>query len=197
LLKEEKEYISHPNKLQADPEILLTSSIPQVLFSMSTTPPSPLTPLPLTHQSTPQSLPPPPPKAPRDISSAIDPDNITLGPYTQKYAKSDNIYLATANFELTFALTSYKANQLDGDPKNLVQAHAAPDSTQFETAIVVEKKQHEQLGTWKLVDLLPSHKTINSLWVFKWKRNNTSEIARHKARLVADGLYQIPDVDFL
>jgi len=83
LLEEEKEYISYPNKLQVDPEILPTPSIPQVPPSMPTTPPSPLTPLLLTHQSTPQSPPPPlPPKAPRDISSAIDPDNIILGPYT-------------------------------------------------------------------------------------------------------------------
>jgi len=137
LLEEEKEYISHPNKLQA--EILPTPSTPQVLPSMPTTPPSPLTPLPLTRQSTPQS-PPLPPKAPRDISSAIDPDNIILGSRTRKYAKSDSAYLATANFGLTFALASYEANQLDGDPKNLVQARAAPDSAQFEAAMVAEKK---------------------------------------------------------
>jgi len=28
-----------------------------------------------------------------------------------------------------------------------MQAHAAPDLAQFETAIIVEKEQHEQLGT--------------------------------------------------
>ena len=135
---------------------------------MPTTPPSPLTPLPLTRQSTPQSLP-PPPKAPRDISSAIDPDNIILGSRTQKYAKSDSAHLATANFGLIFALTSYEANQLDGDPKNLVQARVVPDSAQFEAAMTAEKEQHELLGTWKLVNLLPGHKAINSLWVFKRK----------------------------
>jgi len=53
LLEEEKEYISHLNKLQADPEMLPTPSIPQVPFSMPTTPPSSLTPLLLTYQSTP------------------------------------------------------------------------------------------------------------------------------------------------
>jgi len=143
LLKEEKEYISCPNKLQTDPEMLPTPSTPQVFSSMPTTPPSPLTPLPLTHQSTPQSLPPPLPKAPHDISSAINPDNIILGPCTQKYAKSDNVHLATADFGLIFALASYKANQLDNDPKNLMQACAAPDSAQFEAAIVAEKEQHK------------------------------------------------------
>ena len=55
LLEEKKEYISHSNKLQADPEILLTLSVPWVLPSIPTTPPSPLTLLPLTRQSTPQS----------------------------------------------------------------------------------------------------------------------------------------------
>jgi len=110
-------------------------------------------------------------------------DQIPFDPHqrTQKYAKSDNVYLATANFELTFALASYKANQLDSDPKNLVQARAAPDSAQFEAAIVAEKEQHEQIGTWKLVNLPPGHKAINSLWVFKQKQNNAGEIARHKA----------------
>jgi len=144
LLEEEKEYISCPNKLQADQEILPTPSTPQVLPFMPTTPPSPLTPLPLTRQSTPQS-PPPLPKAPRDISSAIDPDNIILGSRTRKYAKSDSAHLATANFGLTFALASYEANQLNDDPKNLVQARAAPDSVQFEAAMFAEKEQHELL----------------------------------------------------
>jgi len=90
-----------------------------------------------------KSPPPPLPKAPHDINSTIDPDNIILGPRTWKYAKSDNVHLAAGNFGLTFALASYEANQLDGDPKNLVQAHAAPDSAQFETAMVAEKKQHK------------------------------------------------------
>jgi len=139
LLEEEKEYISRPNKLQADQEILPTPSTSRVLPSMPTTPPSPLTPLPLTRQSTPQS-PPPPPKAPRDISSTIDLDNIILGSRTRKYAKSDSVHLATANFGLIFALTSYEANQLNGNPKNLVQACAAPDSAQFEAAMVAEKE---------------------------------------------------------
>jgi len=168
LFEEEKEYISCPNKLQADPEILLTLSAPWVPPSIPTTPPSPLTPLPLTCQSTPQS-PPLPPKAPRDISSTIDPDNIILGSCTWKYAKSDSAHLAIANFELTFALASYKANQLDDDPKNLVQARAAPDSAQFEAAMAAKKEQHKLLGTWKLVDLPPGRKAINSLWVFKQK----------------------------
>jgi len=50
-----------------------------------------------------------------------------------------------------------------------VQAYAAPNSAQFEAAIVAEKKKHEQLGTWEPVDLPPGHKAINSLWVFKQK----------------------------
>jgi len=78
-----------------------------------------------------------------------------------------------------------------------VQACAIPDSAQFEAAMVAEKEQHELLGTWKLVDLSPGRKAINSLWVFKQKQTNAGEIARHKARLVVDGLYQIPGVDFL
>jgi len=106
---------------------------------MPTTPPSPLTLLLLTHQSTPQSSP-PPPKAPCNISSAIDPDNIILGLHIQKYTKSDSAHLATANFGLTFVLTSYEANQLDSDPKNLVQACTTPDSAQFETAMIAEKE---------------------------------------------------------
>ena len=78
-----------------------------------------------------------------------------------------------------------------------MQAHAAPDLAQFETAIIVEKEQHEQLGTWKLMDLPSCCKAINSLGVFKQKWNNTGEIAWHKTWLVADSLYQISSVNFL
>ena len=43
--------------------------------------------------------------------------------------------------------------------------------------MVAEKEQHKRLGTWKLVDLPPGCKAINSLWVFKQKQNNAGEIA--------------------
>jgi len=46
------------------------------------------------------------------------------------------------------------------------------------------------------MDLPPSCKAINYLWVFKQKQNNASKIAQHKAWLVVGDLHQIPSVDF-
>lgn len=51
-------------------------------------------------------------------------------------------------------------------------------------------------GTWTLTPL-PSHKkAIGCKWVYRIKRNPDGSIARHKARLVANGFNQEEGVDY-
>ena len=54
---------------------------------------------------------------------------------------------------------------------------------------------HSQ-GTWTLVPL-PSHKNlVGCKWIFKLKKNVDGSVARHKARLVAQGFSQEPGLDY-
>ncbi|GKD03244.1 retrotransposon protein, putative, ty1-copia subclass, partial [Tanacetum coccineum] len=49
---------------------------------------------------------------------------------------------------------------------------------------------------WKLVDLLPSCKTVGSKWLFKKKTDMDGNIHTYKARLVAKGFTQTYGVDY-
>ena len=50
--------------------------------------------------------------------------------------------------------------------------------------------------TWKLVDLLPSCKTIGCKWILRKKLKPDGSIDKFKARLVAKGFKQKADLDF-
>jgi hypothetical protein len=44
--------------------------------------------------------------------------------------------------------------------------------------------------TWELVDLPTSHCPITLKWVFKLKKNETGDVVKHKAKLIAHGFVQ-------
>ena len=51
-------------------------------------------------------------------------------------------------------------------------------------------------GTWRLEEAPPGANIIRSKWVFKAKQDAAGNIARYKARLVAQGFSQISGVDY-
>ncbi|XP_038895771.1 uncharacterized mitochondrial protein AtMg00820-like [Benincasa hispida] len=58
---------------------------------------------------------------------------------------------------------------------------------------------HEALiqnNTWPLTPLPQDHKVIGSKWVFRLKQTPSGEIARFKARLVAQGFSQDYGIDY-
>ena len=63
---------------------------------------------------------------------------------------------------------------------------------------VVEEKLHslESHHTWEFEELLQGRKAIGSKCVFKVKYYTDGTVARFKARLVAQGFYQVSDIDF-
>ena len=50
--------------------------------------------------------------------------------------------------------------------------------------------------TWSLVDPPPDRKIVSCKWVLQKKTDATGNIIRFKARLVARGFSQIPEIDF-
>jgi hypothetical protein len=51
-------------------------------------------------------------------------------------------------------------------------------------------------GTWSLVSLPAKRTLVGCKWIFKIKRHSDGSIARHKARLVAQGFSQEPGLDY-
>ena len=82
------------------------------------------------------------------------------------------------------------------EPRTLVEAKRRPDWPLWEKAIEEELATLKAAGTWKLEEPLPGANIIGSKWVFKAKKDAAGNIARHKARLVAQGFSQIGGVDY-
>ncbi|KAL0546151.1 hypothetical protein IC582_016057 [Cucumis melo] len=51
-------------------------------------------------------------------------------------------------------------------------------------------------NTWSLTQQKCDQKTVGCKWVFKIKRNSDGSIARYKARLIAKGCHQTPNIDY-
>lgn len=77
-------------------------------------------------------------------------------------------------------------------PRNIREAKASP---QWTKAMVSEMKALEKNETWSLIPRALEHKVLNCKWVYKLKQDENGNISRHKARLVANGMRQIDDID--
>lgn len=74
---------------------------------------------------------------------------------------------------------------------------AEPDGdSAWRMAMQEEIDSIERNCTWELSDLPAGHRAITLKWVYKLKRNETGEVIKHKARLVARGFVQQEGIDF-
>jgi hypothetical protein len=82
------------------------------------------------------------------------------------------------------------------EPRTLAEAKRRPEWPQWERAIQEELATLKTAGTWRLEEPPPGANIIGSKWVFKAKKDAAGNIARYKARLVAQGFSQIGGVDY-
>ena len=82
------------------------------------------------------------------------------------------------------------------EPRSLAEAKRRPDWALWEKAIGEELDTLKKAGTWRLEDAPTGANIIGSKWVFKAKRDAAGNIARYKARLVAQGFSQIDGIDY-
>lgn len=80
-------------------------------------------------------------------------------------------------------------------PRNLREALESPQSKEWMTGINEEIENLERLKTWIDEPSLPKN-YIGSKWIFKLKRDVNGNIARYKARLVAQGFGQRENIDY-
>lgn len=83
-----------------------------------------------------------------------------------------------------------------GDPRSFKEALESRDGPKWQQAMDEEFNALETNGTWTLCELPSGANLIGSKWVFKQKLNELGEVARYKARFVAQGFSQKPGQDY-
>lgn len=78
-------------------------------------------------------------------------------------------------------------------PSNI---HQVMGDSAWKTALHVELQALHKNGTWKLVVPPDNRVLVGCKWIFKLNRNSDGSIARHKARLMAQGYSQVAGVDY-
>lgn len=96
--------------------------------------------------------------------------------------------------ELAMLVETAEAEALE--PSSLADAKRRPDWADWERALDEELATLHEAGTWEIVEPPPGANIVGSKWVFKAKKDADGNIARKKARLVAQGFSQVPGIDY-
>ncbi|UYV82166.1 hypothetical protein LAZ67_21001203 [Cordylochernes scorpioides] len=82
------------------------------------------------------------------------------------------------------------------EPSTIEEALCGPEATNWSEAIQRELQGLEEKGAWEIVPRPVNKRVIDSRWVFKRKFDSYGNLREYRARLVARGFHQIPNVDF-
>ncbi|UYV81595.1 hypothetical protein LAZ67_20001645 [Cordylochernes scorpioides] len=82
------------------------------------------------------------------------------------------------------------------EPQSFEEAVRSPEAVYWRKAMDDELRVLQERGTWELSTLSPGKKPISSRWVYKVKTNESGNVERFKARLVArDNAYLYGDLE--
>jgi hypothetical protein len=81
-------------------------------------------------------------------------------------------------------------------PKTLKEAKASEYWPEFEMAIKIENKNLSDHDTFRIIPDDPHKHKLGTKYVFDIKSDANGDVTRFKARLVAQGFSQIPDMEF-
>ena len=98
---------------------------------------------------------------------------------------------------LTFAYACLMAESIGPDPTTYHQSLQSPAAAKWKAAMDEEYNALVKNGTWTLCPLPKGRKAIGTKWVYKTKTDESGQVSRYKARLVAQGFNQVPGRDFV
>jgi hypothetical protein len=85
----------------------------------------------------------------------------------------------------------------DLDPKSMAECQQRSDWTKWKEAINSELSSLAKRKVFtSVIPTPPRIHPVGFKWVFTRKRNENNEVVRYKARLVAQGFTQRPDIDY-
>jgi len=91
----------------------------------------------------------------------------------------------------------FEANLIEFEEQSTyAEAMANSNAKEWKEAIDIELEALKKNKTWIFTTLPEGKRAITSKWVFKIKRNETGNIERFKARLVARGYNQKEGIDY-
>jgi hypothetical protein len=82
------------------------------------------------------------------------------------------------------------------DPLTYNQAMRSPEAASWNSAMKAELDSVGSTGTWIEVVTPQDRRLVGNKWVYKTKRDASGNIAKFKARIVAQGFSQVEGVDF-
>ena len=136
------------------------------------------------------------------------PSSIVMGNHVEReddheeiatnYVESGESYnRKTTVVDIYFASKIADLMDLDPEPKSLIEYRKRSDWDKQKAAIEAELRslcQREVFGP--AVPTPPKVIPVGCKWVFLRKRNEHGQVVRYKARLVAQGFTQRPDIDY-
>jgi hypothetical protein len=142
-----------------------------------------------------------------DAGTSERPDEIVLGntepsigvqEISINYLTSGATYnRKTTNVDIYFSTSIAENLQNEPDPKSMVECKKCSDWNKWKEAIEAELASLTKREVFSsVIPTPPEIFSVGFKWVFVRKRNENNEVVRYKARLVAQGFTQRPDIDF-
>ena len=130
------------------------------------------------------------------ISADTPPDTVEQSPGPEASLRQSS-RLQSPGLALTAARVFMTGNS-DAviDPLTYGQAIHSPEASSWKEAMDKELTSVGDTGTWMEVVTPPGRRLIGSKWVYKTKRDASGNIAKFKARIVAQGFSQIEGIDY-
>ena len=94
-------------------------------------------------------------------------------------------------FEFAMAV----AVTLSDDPQSVEEVKKLTDWPKWEASMKLEIAQHNEIGTWKLVQPPCDINIVGCCWVFHYKHDASGNVIKHKSRLIAQGFTQTEGID--
>ncbi|CAB1103407.1 unnamed protein product [Ectocarpus sp. CCAP 1310/34] len=124
-------------------------------------------------------------------------EDFLLGAVGLMLNSPDAFETALASHELSESLIGKRPSDVEPPPMTVAGVAKSVYSEEWQQAMREEFEGHLGTGTFSFVDGAPEGRRPVSLkWCFSWKPNKEGKIEKFKARLVARGFSQIPNVDY-
>ena len=110
---------------------------------------------------------------------------------------SEEIEMTGVEEEIDAIAMAAQMGEVGGyEPASLAEAMCSPGWPYWKEAMAEEIKALQDHKTWRIDKPPKDANIVGCRWVYHLKRDAAGNIARYKARLVAQGFSQVPGVDF-